>query len=399
MANLNETDQWETGVYQLEEDDPVLGGPSGIDNRPPRELANRTRYQRVRNVTPWDPAFSYPANVAYVSYGGVTWKSVADSLNIPPGTDATKWTRWGHTAAELTAALGDSMAVHEAKANPHPLYATDADLAAHVADADPHPQYASDAEVLARWNTHLSDPDPHPMYAFRGPFNNVPTVNIGPVITVQTPHIRQMIWNGTAYVRAPWHQPGMVLYSYDNPSSIPGYLPIRADVSYNQANYPDLVARLGLSGTGTFSLVELRGEFIRCLDNGRGVNASRVLRSAEAAANNTHTHGVTDPAHGHYVNDPGHLHGGWTDSAGSHNHGMNVPAQVADSDRGTSNYSDFSIDSPRAINWDGAHAHNVGIDTRKTGIYLNNSATGISINADGSEARPRNVAFPAWMSY
>lgn len=376
MANLNETDQWETGIYQIEEDDPVLGGPSGIDNRPPRELANRTRYLRVRNVTPWDATLNYPANLAYVSYAGKTWKSVGDSLNIAPGSDATKWTRWGHTEAELNSALGDSVAAHEAKVNPHPQYATDADLAAHIAD-----------------------PDPHPMYAFRGPIVGVPNVNIGPVITVQTPHIRQMIWNGTTYVRAPWHQPGMVLYSYDNPSSIPGYLPVRADLSYEQANYPDLVARLGLSGAGTFSLVELRGEFIRCLDNGRGVNASRVLRSAEAGGNAAHTHGVTDSGHGHYVNDPGHLHGGWTDSAGSHNHGMNVPAQVADSDRGTSNYSDFSIDSPRAINWDGAHAHNVGIDTRKTGIWLNNSATGISINSDGSEARPRNVAFPAWISY
>jgi hypothetical protein len=54
MANLNETDQWVEGVYQLEEDDPVLGGPTGIDNRAPRELANRSRYQRLRNVTPWD---------------------------------------------------------------------------------------------------------------------------------------------------------------------------------------------------------------------------------------------------------------------------------------------------------------------------------------------------------
>ncbi|WP_418131506.1 hypothetical protein [Variovorax sp. 278MFTsu5.1] len=376
MANLNETDQWETGIYQIEEDDPVLGGPSGIDNRPPRELANRTRFLRVRNVTPWDPAFSYPANVAYVSYGGTTWRSMGDSLNVPPGSDPTKWTRWGHTAAELNAALSDSTAAHEAKVNPHPQYATDADLAAHFAD-----------------------PDPHPMYAFRGPIVAVPNVNIGPVITVQTPHIRQMVWNGTAYVRAPWHQPGMLLYSYDNPSSIPGYLPVRADLTYEQANYPDLVARLGLSGAGTFSLVELRGEFIRCLDNGRGVNASRVLRSAEASGNAAHTHGVTDLGHGHYVNDPGHVHGGWTDSQGAHNHGMQVPQNVADSDRGTGQYSDFSIDSPRPINYDGAHTHNVGIDSRKTGIWLNNSATGISINSDGSEARPRNVAFPAWISY
>ena len=161
MANLNETDQWEAGIYQLEEDDPVLGGPTGIDNLAPRQLANRARYQRLRNVTPWDATLTYPANVAYVSYGGTTWKSVGESLNVVPGEDAAKWVRWGFTAAELDAALGDSVAAHEAKANPHPQYATDADLAAHVAAANPHPGYATDADLAA----HVAATDPHPQYA------------------------------------------------------------------------------------------------------------------------------------------------------------------------------------------------------------------------------------------
>jgi hypothetical protein len=122
MANLNESDQWGEGIYQLEEDDPVLGGPTGIDNRAPRELANRSRYQRLRNVTPWDATLSYPANVAYVSYGGTTWKSVGENLNVAPGSDPAKWVRWGFTAAELGDALGDAVEVHEAKVDPHPQY-------------------------------------------------------------------------------------------------------------------------------------------------------------------------------------------------------------------------------------------------------------------------------------
>lgn len=149
MANLNETDQWEEGVYQLEEDDPVLGGPTGIDNKAPRQLANRARYQRLRNVTPWDATFTYPANVAYVSYGGTSWKSVGESLNITPGSDAAKWVRWGFTAAELSAVLGDAVTAHEAKANPHPQYATDDDLKGHIGAANPHPQYVRhDAEQV-----------------------------------------------------------------------------------------------------------------------------------------------------------------------------------------------------------------------------------------------------------
>ena len=46
MANLIEISQWEAGIYQFETSDPVMGGPNGIDNRPTRELANRTLWLR-----------------------------------------------------------------------------------------------------------------------------------------------------------------------------------------------------------------------------------------------------------------------------------------------------------------------------------------------------------------
>ncbi|WP_155710253.1 hypothetical protein [Burkholderia stagnalis] len=44
MTNLVEFDKWEDGVYQLETSDPVQGGPEGIDNLQAKQLANRTRY-------------------------------------------------------------------------------------------------------------------------------------------------------------------------------------------------------------------------------------------------------------------------------------------------------------------------------------------------------------------
>ena len=44
MANLTESAVWETGVYMLEKTDPVVGGPDGIDNKPLKQLANRTLY-------------------------------------------------------------------------------------------------------------------------------------------------------------------------------------------------------------------------------------------------------------------------------------------------------------------------------------------------------------------
>lgn len=178
MANLNEADQWETGIYQLEEDDPVLGGPSGIDNRPPRELANRTAYLRRRGVSPWDATLSYPANVAYVSYSGTTWKSVGDSTNVTPGSDPAKWVRWAFTAAELAASLGDAVAAHEAKSDPHPQYATDADLAAHLAAPNPHAQYAKSADLAA----HIAAPNPHAQYA--------KTTDLADHVAAANPHVQ-----------------------------------------------------------------------------------------------------------------------------------------------------------------------------------------------------------------
>lgn len=104
MATLTEADDWASGIYQIEEGDPVLGGPTGLTNTPPRQLANRTLYQRLRNVTPWDAALLYPA-MAYVQYAGKTYRSAAININVVPGTDATKWVRWGFTIAELNSEL------------------------------------------------------------------------------------------------------------------------------------------------------------------------------------------------------------------------------------------------------------------------------------------------------
>lgn len=44
MANLPETSTYDSGVYQLETTDPVLGGAGGKANAPGINLANRTKY-------------------------------------------------------------------------------------------------------------------------------------------------------------------------------------------------------------------------------------------------------------------------------------------------------------------------------------------------------------------
>jgi hypothetical protein len=48
MANVTETATFETGIYQIETTDPVLGGANGIANVQARQLANRTKYLKER---------------------------------------------------------------------------------------------------------------------------------------------------------------------------------------------------------------------------------------------------------------------------------------------------------------------------------------------------------------
>lgn len=61
--------------------------------------------------------------------------------------------------------------------------------------------------------------------------------------------------------------------------------------------YADLFAAIGTTfgagnGSTTFNVPNLRGEFIRGWDNGRGVDSGRAFGSAQADAIKSHTHNI-----------------------------------------------------------------------------------------------------------
>ncbi|MFY0399965.1 tail fiber protein [Brevundimonas naejangsanensis] len=63
----------------------------------------------------------------------------------------------------------------------------------------------------------------------------------------------------------------------------------------SRTTYADLFAAIGTTfgagnGSTTFNLPDLRGEFVRGLDDGRGIDAGRSLGSAQASQNLAHTH-------------------------------------------------------------------------------------------------------------
>jgi phage-related tail fiber protein len=65
----------------------------------------------------------------------------------------------------------------------------------------------------------------------------------------------------------------------------------------SRTTYADLFAAIGTTfgagdGSTTFNVPDLRGEFIRGWDDGRGIDSGRVFGSTQADANKAHTHSV-----------------------------------------------------------------------------------------------------------
>lgn len=110
MANIIETDNWPGGVYQYADGDVLEGGPDSSEVLPFKQLAQRSLYQRLRNVTDWDvglaAGFGYPAG-AVVRHAGVSWRSKVGDNDVEPGTDTVAWEKWGYSESELNERLAE----------------------------------------------------------------------------------------------------------------------------------------------------------------------------------------------------------------------------------------------------------------------------------------------------
>ncbi|MCF4065674.1 phage tail protein [Escherichia coli] len=251
MANLPETPQWESGIYQIEVSDPVLGGPDGISNRQAKQLASRTSYlkQKVEksgtdlaaHIAAVDPHTQYATKASPTFTGTPT-------APTPANGDNSKKLATTEFVSKALAALAGSA--------PETL-----DTLKELADAlGNDPNFATTvlnklAEKLAKDQNGADIPEPALFVKNLG-------LGEGSALPVGVP--------------VPW------------PSATPpeGWLKCNG-AAFSSEMYPNLA-----QAYPTNKLPDLRGEFIRGWDDGRGVDAWRTLLSAQDFAFEDHALGL-----------------------------------------------------------------------------------------------------------
>ena len=243
MANLPETPQWEEGIYQIEVSDPVLGGPDGISNRQGKQLASRTLYLKqqvekggselAKHIAAADPHTQYAPKASPTFTGTPT-------APTPANSDNSKKLATTEFVAKALAALAGSA--------PETL-----DTLKELADAlGNDPNFATTvlnklAEKLAKDQHGADIPDPALFVKNLG-------LGEGSALPVGVP--------------VPW------------PSATPptGWLKCNG-APFSAEEYPELAKVYP-----TNELPDLRGEFIRGWDDGRGVDTGRGILSAQGDA-------------------------------------------------------------------------------------------------------------------
>lgn len=171
--------------------------------------------------------------------------------------------------------------------------------------------------------------------------------------------------------------PGDIKFTLRN-SAPPGWLKANG-AAVSRTAYAALFAEIGTThgagnGFDTFNLPDLRGEFVRGWDDGRGVDAGRSVGSRQGDANKAHTHSARSGSSG------SHTHSGSSIGAGNTGASTSSVGVAAGGNH----------DVPRA----GSHSHSLSISSAGSHSHS------VTVDLDGSyEARPRNVALLAVVKY
>ena len=299
MANVTETPSFDAGIYQIETTDPVLGGVNGIANAQAKGLANRTAFlkQQIDQLNSGQFAPSWIASQTYVQ--GELQKLDAKQ-SVRAATVANITLSGAQAIDGVTLTVGDRVLVKDqTTAAQNGIYLVAAQSWTRAADADNGTKLSSGARVavdegtvnagkvwylatagaISIGSTALLFKDEHPdatqLLAGVSRFATESEAIAGLLSSVAVaPKEMKAAMEALLDIVAPIGVP-IPWVTATPPNS--RFLLVQAQ-SFDKAAYPKL-ADLWPTGVIPF---DMRGEFPRGWDNGRGVDAGRVLLSAQA---------------------------------------------------------------------------------------------------------------------
>lgn len=348
MANLPQNPVWETGVYQLEVTDPVQGGVNGITNVPLIQLVNRTAYLKAQtdlipeiqdNLSSTSEAVDDAFNeIRLIRGAGAVIKHAVvtarhSSANVPnfitfaqgAGTAGSPHVYTVHASASeplvVTASGGfrtnSPVLFYMRFVNNIVLNLTSNVEQLIVASWN---ETTNEASVFLTNNNGYTIGYQFPtapaqgqrfynlrnerMYSFgSGGWAEVNQVVLASSIpnsgvAAQQVALAPTIGIGIKDLYGRTTVPAGTIHAFAGAvAKIPnGYL-LSDGAAISRTVYADLFAAIGTTygagnGTTTFNIPDLRGEFIRGLDNLRGIDTLRALGSAQGQAIQSHDHNI-----------------------------------------------------------------------------------------------------------
>lgn len=307
MANLTEISNWEDGIYRIETSDPVLGGEEGIANKSIKQLANRTKYLKgqVDNINLERTGYATKTSPAFIGVPTAP-TAAASTNNAQIATTAFVKTAIAALVGSAPAALDTLEELARALAGDENLKAT---LLAEIAKKANLSHTHTMAQITDFEMKNLNTEDlnsikkagfyAQPANANCTPARNYPEQQAGSLEVRPSTYGWQQEYtvfaSGKKYVRnsviggnfSPWFRvDALDLHDLFVGMPIPyplstvptGCLAMNGQ-RFDTRRYPKLAQKYP-SGL----LPDLRGEFIRGWDNGRGVDARRALLSAQGDA-------------------------------------------------------------------------------------------------------------------
>jgi len=318
MANLTETAQWETGIYRIETTDPVIGGEDGISNAQAKLLGNRTLYLKGvadDHETRVDSLETSSSNLhrmlgagAFAKHGVATAAvtngvfsfgsvvknnppSVANEVNVVAnstsplvltfsnGYDANgPVVYYGIRSSNYQALIGNNLpgllyAEYNPTTNAVSLAVDQNTTSVVTSYSDPGTTgywYSLKDEKMYLWNGSAWVNVIRVIlgsftFSGSGSFSHYATLGKG---------IKDVYGRGTV--------PAGTVSAFAGATSPAGYL-LCDGGAISRNIYSDLYAAIGTGygagdGSTTFNLPDLRGEFIRGLDGGRGIDLNSVAK-------------------------------------------------------------------------------------------------------------------------